>query len=177
MSLLLSPSLYYPYSACLNETFLFLINSVETKNFDSLECARLQLLSVSLKDIDDDIFVGIKELLNIINSYLAALSQSEFNDINYLLFVFVFILYLSMYFLLLSYKELALGNNQDFSLEQVNYILGSEFLVSNKKLSLDNNPKYNKLYELNNININKDEICVLLNKLCNSHPSKWESFF
>ena len=80
-----------------------------------------------------------------------------------------------MYFLLLSYQELALEYSQEFTIEQVNYILGSDFLVSVKKLSLSNKLKYNKLYELNNIN--KDERSILLNKLCNTHPKEWETFF
>lgn len=164
--------IYYQYSNCINKTNELLTESLETKIFDPIKCAELQLLSISLNDNDNDIFLEIKFILNVISSYLAAFSQSGISESDLeLLLLIEFVLYILNYVLSYSYQELAIANNEDFTLPQVEYILNGPsplvVLNSNSKISFYQSSiedKHSILNLLNNNSIHKWTTLNILNK-------------
>ena len=77
-------NLYYQYANCISETNNFYKKSLITRFFSPNEASNLQLLSISLPDFNNsDDFILIKELLNIINSYSAQFSQSDFDSLDF----------------------------------------------------------------------------------------------
>jgi len=164
--------IYYQYSNCINKTNELLTESLETKIFDPIKCAELQLLSISLNDNNNDIFLEIKFILNIITSYLAAFSQSSITESDLELLILIeYILYILNYVLSYSYQELAIANNEDFTLPQVEYILNgpsplvvlnSNLKISFYELHIDN--KYSLLNSLKNTSIHEWTTLNILNK-------------
>ena len=115
---------YYKYSYCIIQTESIIRNYLQTLELNSNDCSRLQLLAISLDDVNDELFQIIKIILNILNSNLASLCQREITDEDiFLLNIILFVIFLMIYFLSLSYQTLALNNNQDLTVEQIYYIL------------------------------------------------------
>ena len=158
---------FYQYANCIIQ-----IQKVIETGLTPEDCSRLQLLSISLADSENQIFGLIKTLLNIITSYLAANSQNGLDDI---LFEILFILLIMLFVLSLIYQELALENNQDFTLDQIFYILTGIVADTDLQLKLKYsavNPSADHNLLLLNIKDSNEE---MLNKFINTRPSEWKS--
>ena len=119
-------NLYYQYANCISETNNFYKKSLITRNFSPEEASNLQLLSISLPDSNDDSedFILAKELLNIINSYSAQFSQSDFDSLDFEFIEFIlYVLTIVIKVLELNYKELSDIHEQDLLETQINFIL------------------------------------------------------
>jgi hypothetical protein len=152
-------NLYYQYANCISETSNFYKKSLITRFFSPDEASNLQLLSISLPDSNDSLeyFVLIKEMLNIINSYSAQFSQSDFDSLDYEFIEFIlYVLNIIIHNVLeLNYKELSDIYEQDLNESQIHYILeGIPLLFSpNKQLNESNN--IDKEAVLNKLNENE----------------------
>jgi len=152
-------NLYYQYANCISETSNFYKKSLITRFFSPDEASNLQLLSISLPDSNDSLeyFILIKELLNIINSYSAQFSQSDFNSLDFEFIEFIlFILTIIIHNILeLNYKKLSDIYQQDLLESQIHFILeGIPLLFEpNKQLIESNN--INKEAVLNKLNENQ----------------------
>ena len=117
-------NLYYQYANCINETNNFYNKSLITRFFSPEEASNLQLLSISLQEVENENFLLIKILLNIINSYSAQFSQSEFDSLDFeLIQIIIFVLYIIIEFLEVSYQELSDSHQQNLVISQIQYIL------------------------------------------------------
>ena len=117
-------NLYYQYANCINETNNFYNKSLITRFFSPDEASNLQLLSISLQEVENDYFLLMKLLLNIINSYSAQFSQSEFDSLDFeLIQIIIFVLYIIIEFLEVSYQELSDSHQQNLVISQIQYIL------------------------------------------------------
>lgn len=156
---------YYVYANCVNESSNFYKKSLITRFFSPEEASNLQLLSISLPDLNNsEDFMLSKELLNIINSYSAQFSQSEFDSLDFEFIQFIlYVLMIIIEVLELNYKDLIDIYEQNLIFSQVKFILqGIPLLFS------PNDNGNNKLKLLNETNvIDKEDI---LNKL-NQHES------
>ena len=118
-------NLYYQYANCVSETINFYKKSLITRFFSPEEASNLQLLSISLPDSNDsEDFILIKELLNIINSYSAQFSQSDFDSLDFEFIEFIlFILTIIIHNILeLNYKELSDIHEQNLLISQVHIL-------------------------------------------------------
>jgi hypothetical protein len=157
-------NLYYQYANCISETSNFYKKSLITRFFSPNEASNLQLLSISLPDSNDaEDFILIKELLNIINSYSAQISQSvfdslDFERIEFILYVLTIIIH---NVLELNYKKLSDIYQQDLNESQVHFILEGIplFFEENKKSNevnvIDKQAVLNKLNENKSIESNE----------------------
>ena len=118
-------NLYYQYANCISETNNFYKKSLITRFFSPVEASNLQLLSISLPDSNDsEDFILSKELLNIMNSYSAQFSQSEFDSLDFEFIEFIlYVLTIIIKVLELNYKELSDIHEQDLLETQINFIL------------------------------------------------------
>jgi hypothetical protein len=158
--------IYYQYSNCIVKTKGLINFSLKTNKFDPIKCAELQLLTISLNNNDNDIFLTIKFILNIIGSYLAAFSQSGISESDLELLIEIdFVLYLLSYILSYSYQELAIANNQDFSVSEIDYIL-------NNPPSLDT---LNSSLKINFYESSIEDKYTFLNLIKNSPIYEWSS--
>lgn len=155
-------NLYYQYANCISETNNFYKKSLITKKFSPEEASNLQLLSISLQNSNDDsneYFMLMKELLNIINSYSAQFSQTEFESLDYALIEeIIFVLYLLIKILESYYKELSDSHQQNLIMTQIEFILeGIPLLfLPNKELkSLNDVNNIDKEAILNRLNENE----------------------
>jgi hypothetical protein len=118
-------NLYYQYANCINETNNFYNKSLVTRFFNSDESSKLQLLSISLPEVNNlPYFSLINIIINIINSYSAQFSQSKFESLDIeLIQNILYILSILIEILQLSYKELTDFYEQNLSDIQINFIL------------------------------------------------------
>ena len=118
-------NLYYQYANCISETNNFYKKSLITRFFSPEEASNLQLLSISLPDSNDsEDFILSKELLNIMNSYSAQFSQSEFDSLDFEFIEFIlYVLTIIIKVLELNYKELSDIHEQYLLETQINFIL------------------------------------------------------
>lgn len=164
-------NLFYQYANCINESSNFYNKSLITRIFSPEEASNLQLLSISLQEVEDDYFLLMKFLLNIINSYSAQFSQYEFESLDYALIEeIIFILYLLVKILELYYKELSDSHQQNLIMSQIEFILeGIPLLFSpNKELkslneanNIDKGAVLNKLNEYELISSNEKYQSIL----------------
>ena len=142
--------LHYNYSLCIDEIQTTIINVLDNNVIDPTICAHLQLLSISLYDIDTYYFIPIKFLLNYITSFLASLCNRTISDDDYfILLLFEYIIFIMINVLIESYNEIALMNEQEFTTSQINYILGGYMVLLEKT-------NYNMELKKNNNNMNGD---------------------
>ena len=162
-------NLYYQYANCVSETINFYKKSLITRFFSPEEASNLQLLSISLPDSNDsEDFILIKELLNIINSYSAQFSQSDFDSLDFEFIEFIlFILTIIIHNILeLNYKELSDIHEQNLLISQVHFILEGIplFFEANKLNNIDKEAVLNKLNENKSIASN-EKFQVILKKV------------
>jgi hypothetical protein len=152
-------NLYYQYANCISETNNFYNKSLITRFFSPEEASNLQLLSISLPDSNDsEDFILSKELLNIINSYSAQFSQSDFDSLDFEFIEFIlYTLTIIIKVLKLNYKELSSIHEQNLLETQVHFILeGIPLLFSpNKEHVIDKEAVLNKLNENKSISSNE----------------------
>jgi hypothetical protein len=154
-------NLYYQYANCISETNNFYKKSLITHFFSSEEASNLQLLSISLPNSNDESedFILSKELLNIINSYSAQFSQSDFDSLDFEFIEYIlYVLTIIIKVLELNYKELSDIHEQDLLETQIHFILeGIPLLFEvNKELKSSNEVNIiNKEAFLNKLNENK----------------------
>ena len=152
-------NLYYQYANCINETNNFYNKSLITRFFSPEEASNLQLLSISLQEVENENFLLIKILLNIINSYSAQFSQSEFDSLDFeLIQIIIFVLYIIIEFLEVSYQELSDSHQQNLVISQIQYILEGIpllFFPNMKLKSLNEANDIEKQMVLNKLNENE----------------------
>ena len=154
---------YYQYASCINKNFYYNLEFINNNKIDPVKVSELQLLSISLMDVEDTDFNFMKELLNILNSYLAAFSlENNITDnVFEFLSLFTFILYLLLLILSFKYGDLANQKGQVFDESQLNYIFTGNLIInsyqSNMKLNMKSNVKLNMNNNLDNFR-NKDEV-------------------
>ena len=153
-------NLYYQYANCISETSDFYKKSLITRFFSPEEASNLQLLSISLPDSNDDLedFILAKELLNIINSYSAQFSQSDFDNLDFEFIEFIlYALTIIIKVLELNYRELSNIQEQNLLETQVHFILeGIEiFFEPNKEHVIHKEAVFNKLNENKSISSNE----------------------
>jgi hypothetical protein len=152
---------YYQYANCISESNIFYKKSLITRNFRPEEASNLQLLSISLPDSNNSFdFMLSKELLNIINSYSAQFSQSEFDSLDFDFIQFIlFVLMIIVEVLELNYEELLNSYEQNLIISQVKFILQGIPLLFEPN---DDNKQFKLLNEANNID--KESVLNKLNK-------------
>lgn len=133
---------YYQYSYCINFAKDIITKTYDTNQITSFDSEKLQLLSISLEEINDEnfnLFNVIKEIMNILSSYFALLSVRGMIDQDNieLLYFIDFILYILSEFLVYDYYDYSQLNGQDLSLSQINYVLNgsSPILYSSRRSS------------------------------------------
>ncbi len=162
-------NLYYQYANCVSETINFYKKSLIVRFFSPEEASNLQLLSISLPNSNNsEDFILIKELLNIINSYSAQFSQSDFDslDFEYIEFI-LFILTIIIHNVLeLNYKKLSDEYQQDLIESQIHFILEGIplFFEPNKLNNINKQAVLNKLNENKSIASN-EKFQVILKKV------------
>jgi hypothetical protein len=164
-------NLYYQYANCISETINFYKKSLILRFFSPEEASNLQLLSISLPDSNDnsnnnsDDFILIKELLNIINSYSAQFSQSDFDSLDFEFIEFIlFILTIIIHEILeLNYKKLSDEYQQDLIETQIHFILEGIplFFEENKLNNINKEVILNKLNENESILSNQNYQAIL----------------
>ena len=152
-------NLYYQYANCISETNNFYKKSLITRFFSPEEASNLQLLSISLPDLNyiED-FILARELLNIINSYSAQISQSDFDSLDFERIQFILsVLTTIIKVLELNYKELSDIYQENLLETQVHFILeGIPLLFApNKENVIDKESILNKLNEYESIASNE----------------------
>ena len=164
-------NLYYQYANCISETSDFYKKSLITRFFSPEEASNLQLLSISLPDSNDDSedFILAKELLNIINSYSAQFSQSDFDNLDFEFIEFIlYVLTIIIKVLELNYKELSDIHEQDLLETQINFILQGIplFFEPNKLNNINKEAVLNKLNENKSIELN-EKFQAIIKKVLN----------
>jgi hypothetical protein len=159
-------NLYYQYAYCISETNNFYKKSLITRFFSPDEASNLQLLSISLPDLNDDSedFILAKELLNNINSYSAQFSQSDFDILDFEFIEFIlYVLTIIIKVLELNYKELSDIQEQNLLETQVHFILEGIplFFQPNKGHVIDKEAVLNKLNENESISSNEKYQAIL----------------
>jgi hypothetical protein len=160
-------NLYYQYANCISETINFYKKSLIVRFFSAEEASNLQLLSISLSDSNDNSndFILIKELLNIINSYSAQFSQSDFDSLDFEFIEFIlFILTTIIHQILeLNYKKLSDEYQQDLIETQIHFILEGIplFFEENKLNNINKEVILNKLNEIESIKSNENYKSIL----------------
>ncbi len=156
---------YYAYANCINESSNFYKKSLITKNFSPEEASNLQLLSISLPNlINSGDFMLSKELLNIINSYSAQFSQSEFDSLDFDFIQYIlYVLRIIIEVLELNYEELSNIYEQNLIFSQVKFILeGIPLLFApNEENVIDKKDVLNKLNEHESIASNENYQSIL----------------
>jgi hypothetical protein len=163
-------NLYYQYANCISETNNFYKKSLITRFFSPEEASNLQLLSISLPDSNDsEDFILAKELLNIMNSYSAQFSQSDFDSLDFEFIEFIlYVLTIIIKVLELNYKELSDIHEQDLLETQINFILEGIplFFEPNKLNNINKEVVLNKLNENKSIELN-EKFQAILKKVLN----------
>ena len=162
-------NLYYQYANCISETINFYKKSLIVRFFSPEEASNLQLLSISLPDSNNsEDFILIKELLNIINSYSAQFSQSDFDslDFEYIEFILSILTIIIHQILELNYKKLSDEYQQDLIESQIHFILEGIplFFEPNKLNNINKQAVLNKLNENKSIASN-EKFQVILKKV------------
>ena len=161
-------NLYYQYANCISETNNFYKKSLITRFFSPVEASNLQLLSISLPDSNDsEDFILSKELLNIMNSYSAQFSQSEFDSLDFEFIEFIlYVLTIIIKVLELNYKELSDIHEQDLLETQIEFILEGIplFFEPNKLNNINKEVVLNKLNKYESI-VSNEKFQAILKKV------------
>ena len=153
---------YYTYANCINESSNFYKKSLITRNFSPEEASNLQLLSISLPTLNNsNDFMLSKDLLNIINSYSAQFSQSEFDSLDFDFIQYIlFVLRIIIDVLESNYEELSNINEQNLIFSQIKFILEGIPLLFSPNI-IDKEDVLNKLNQHESIASNENYQAIL----------------